>query len=80
MARSDQPANSARAGDTARACPACSAPKPARHYLCRGCWFALNPATRRALNRHDPLAGQRLLELHRQLRRDVPLAEITVTP
>lgn len=63
-----------------RPCPKCREPKNPAHYLCRACWFSLSAAARRALNRRDTIAAQRLLELHRQIRRQVPLAEIVVTP
>lgn len=61
-------------------CPSCDKPKAQGHYLCTRCWYGLGATTRYALNRKDPAAGQRLLELHRELRRDVPLSEIRVTP
>lgn len=61
-------------------CPACDALKASRLYLCRGCWFTLPAAARRALNRHDAKAGARLLELHDQLADDVPLHKIAITP
>lgn len=61
-------------------CPVDQQPRNAGQYLCRHCWFALTPQARRALNRRDALAGQRLRELHRQLNNGVPLNEISVTP
>jgi hypothetical protein len=64
----------------ARPCPACSGLKAARQYLCRGCWFTLQSAARRALNKHDGLAARRLSELLEQLRNDMPLHLIVVTP
>lgn len=60
------------------ACPNCHAPKEPRHYLCRGCWPGLTPETRRRLWKSDRLARQRLAELHEQLDRGVPLAQIKV--
>lgn len=65
---------------TTTKCPACQGPKPARMYLDRGCWFTLQPAARRALNRHDAKAATRLGELYRQIQDDVPLHEIAITP
>jgi hypothetical protein len=48
-------------------------------YLCLGCWSTLPMAARRLLNRRDSRAYARLRELHRQLDRGVPLAEIRIT-
>lgn len=61
-------------------CPVDSAAKPARMYLCRGCWYTLRPAARRALNKRDMHATNRLRELYRQIHDDVPLHEIAITP
>lgn len=61
-------------------CPSCKTLKTTSHYLCRTCWFTLTLAARRALNRRYARASLRLLELHRQIRRDVPLAEVVITP
>lgn len=60
-------------------CPACQAPKPARHYLCGSCWTLLPTAARRALNRRDGQAFARLRELHRHVDRGRPLAELEIT-
>lgn len=60
-------------------CPACKNPKPARLYLCRGCWFTLQPGVRAALNRRDDHAVRRLSDLYEQIRTDVPLREIRIT-
>lgn len=49
-------------------------------YLCLGCWSDLPMAARRALNRRDSSAMDRLQELYRQLTAGVPLAQIEVTP
>jgi hypothetical protein len=64
---------------TAPPCPACEEPKPARLYLCGGCWVTLTRAARTALNRRDALASQRLRELYRQLQEGVALHLIEVT-
>lgn len=63
------------------ACPTpdCQKPKAAAQYLCRGCWFTLQPAARTALNRRDSLASQRLRELYRQLQAGVALHLIQIT-
>ena len=61
-------------------CPACGGGKNPRHYLCRGCWPQLPDTVRRLLYRKDRLAFRRLSDLHEQLRNDVPLSEIQVTP
>ena len=61
-------------------CPSCRDPKPARLYLCRGCWYTLRPNVRAALNRRDALAARRLSQLLDQLRADVPLHQIEVAP
>ncbi|WP_019635031.1 hypothetical protein [Actinomadura atramentaria] len=61
-----------------RPCPSCGTPRPIRYYLCRSCWYQLAPAARRALSLRDSRAPQRLVELHRQLHQDVPLAEVTL--
>ncbi|MGH3382671.1 MAG: hypothetical protein ACRDP6_48880 [Actinoallomurus sp.] len=60
-------------------CPACQGPKPARLYLCRGCWFTLQPRARAALNRRDDLAVTRLRELYDQIQRGIPLREVVIT-
>jgi len=59
-------------------CPACEGEKHDRQYLCRGCWWELPPAARRALNRRDNLAVRRLASLREQLNNGVPLAEISI--
>jgi len=60
-------------------CPADGAAKPARMYLCPGCWYTLQPRARAALNRRDDLAVVRLRELYEQIQQGVPLREIEVT-
>lgn len=65
---------------TTTPCRVCRTPKPARLYLCNGCWGQLSGPARRALNRRDGQAWARLRALHTQLDAGVPLAEITVTP
>lgn len=65
---------------TAARCPGC--PTGRKHpgrYLCRACWFVLPDAARRLLNRRDSRAFARLRQLHDQLDRGVPLAEIRIT-
>lgn len=65
---------------TAARCPGCpNGRKPPGRYLCRACWFALPEAARRLLNRRDSRAFARLRQLHDQLDRRVPLAEIRIT-
>jgi hypothetical protein len=59
--------------------PGCTSPKEPRQYLCRGCWFTLQPAARTALNRRDALSSQRLRELYRQLQDGVALHLIEIT-
>ena len=60
--------------------PGCASRKPwPRQYLCRGCWFTLQPATRRALNLHDAAAFRRLSDLLEQLRAGVALHQIQIT-
>jgi hypothetical protein len=61
-------------------CPSCGGAKNPRHYLCPSCWRQLPDATRRLLYRKDRLAFRRLSDLHEQLRNDVPLNEIQVSP
>lgn len=62
-------------------CPACrSRERGTGKYLCYGCWHGLPLRARRALQRHDVKATDRLQELYRQIARGVPLAEIEVTP
>lgn len=65
---------------TATRCPGCSTGKkgPGK-YLCLNCWRVLSAATRRALNRRDLRAIDRLQQLYRQLGQGVPLAEIRIT-
>lgn len=60
-------------------CPACSKAKAPRMYLCRGCWFTLQPTARRALNQRGPVAVARLAELLKQIRAGVALHEIGIT-
>ncbi|MGH3376009.1 MAG: hypothetical protein ACRDP6_14820 [Actinoallomurus sp.] len=60
-------------------CPACSATKEPKKYLCRGCWFTLPRAARGPLLRHDAQAFRRLSELLEQIRNDVPLNQIQIT-
>lgn len=65
---------------TATPCLGCrTRPKPPGQYLCRACWFKIPSASRRAFNLRDAKAMARLRELHDQLERGVPLAEIQVT-
>lgn len=61
-------------------CPACQKPKAPGQYLCRRCWFSLTPDVRRALNRVDSGAYDRLRELLDAIRDGVPLGEIRVSP
>jgi hypothetical protein len=61
-------------------CPSCRQPKGRGKYLCLRCWNQLPWDARRALKRRDRSATSRLVELHRQLKADVPLAEIAVSP
>lgn len=62
-------------------CPSCGAHKHPGHYLCNGCWFTLLPAARRALRRADGIAAARRLgELLDQLKADVPLHKVAITP
>lgn len=60
-------------------CPACRGAKPAKVYVCRGCWATLQPRARTALNRRDDRALQRLRELLDQLAADVPLYRVEIT-
>jgi hypothetical protein len=60
--------------------PTCTFPKKAGDYLCRGCWYTLTSAARRALSRRDDLAVRRLSELRDQLSKDVPLRQMVITP
>ena len=65
---------------TAALCPGChTRTRAAGQYLCRICWLVLPAAARRLLNRRDSKAFARLRELHAQLDRRVPLAEIRIT-
>lgn len=61
-------------------CPSCAGPKAPRHYMCPGCWPQLSAPARAALGRGDRLSVRRLAELLEQLRNDVPLAEVVITP
>ncbi|TDD31660.1 hypothetical protein E1287_25710 [Actinomadura sp. KC06] len=61
-------------------CPSCQGEKLPSHYLCLTCWRKIPEATRKALNRRDAAAFRRLSDLREQLRRNVPLNEIQVTP
>ncbi len=61
------------------ACPACKEAKAPRQYLCRGCWFTLQPATRTALNKRDGNAMRRLSDLYEALRQGTALHQIEVT-
>lgn len=67
---------------TARAhCPSCQAPMIPNYYLCKGCWRRLTPAARAALLTKDGIpAARRLGELLTQLKANVPLPEIEITP
>lgn len=65
---------------TATPCPSCRDPRAPGQYLCRRCWAALPAGTRMALNRRDARAMARLQNLHAQLRAQVPLDQIQVTP
>lgn len=61
-------------------CPSCrTGVKSPGKYLCGSCWFALTPAARRLLSASGGRAFARLRQLHRQLDRGVPLAEIRIT-
>lgn len=60
-------------------CPACAAPKPRHHYLCRFCWRQLPADTRAALRRTDTLAFRRLSQLLEQLREGRDLNQIEVS-
>ena len=62
----------------AQECPACHEAKRANVYICGGCWATLQPAARRALNRRDDRALQRLRELLDQLAAGVPLYRIEI--
>ncbi|WP_329519118.1 hypothetical protein [Spirillospora sp. NBC_01491] len=73
--RPPRPAGKSAAAVT---CQSCGGRKKEGHYLCRVCWFMLPEPTRTRLARRDALAYRRLAELHDQLRRTVPLTEITV--
>jgi hypothetical protein len=61
-------------------CPACGRVKNPAHYLCSRCWYSLGPTTRKSLWRKDSLAAERLRELYQAIQRDIPLADIKVTP
>ncbi|WP_203596252.1 hypothetical protein [Actinomadura bangladeshensis] len=61
-------------------CKSCGGEKNPRHYLCPGCWRQLPAVTQRRLYRKDRAAFRRLADLHEQLRNNVPLAEIEVSP
>ena len=62
-------------------CPGpCNGTRQASQYLCRTCWYQLPPRVRAALWHRDNNALARLRELHQQLDKGVPIAEITVTP
>lgn len=50
-----------------------------RHYLCRECWFALDPITRARLRQKDEGARDRLFQMLSALRRGVRLERITVS-
>lgn len=61
-------------------CPACPQTRAPGQYLCRGCWFALPVAARRALNLRDRRSMARLQELLAQVRAGRALGEVEVTP
>lgn len=62
-------------------CPVrCGRDKGTGKYLCYDCWKQLRLPVRRALQRTDMKAMDRLQQLYDQIARDVPLAEITVSP
>ncbi len=63
----------------ATTCPACQQTKTPRQYLCRGCWFTLQPATRTALNKRDDLAMRRLSDLYEALRQGTALHLIEIS-
>lgn len=66
---------------TATRCPGCpSGMKGPGKYLCLGCWNSLSMPTRRALNRRDRQARERLRELYDQINAGVSLHRIEVTP
>lgn len=60
-------------------CKGCDGPKPARLYLCRGCWWTLQPGVRAALNRRDDHALRRLSDLLDAIRQGTALNKIEVT-
>jgi hypothetical protein len=60
------------------ACRCCGEAKAPRMYLCRGCWFTLQPTTRTALNRRDAFAMRRLSDLYEALRQGTALHLIEV--
>lgn len=59
-------------------CPVDEARKEAYEYLCRGCWYTLQPSTRTALSRRDALAAARLAELRYQISVGTRLADIRI--
>lgn len=61
-------------------CWSCTRPKDMNRYLCANCWFKLPLATRASLNKQGTSATVRLLELRKQIRDGVDLANIEVTP
>ena len=62
-------------------CPAChTGAKGQGKYLCYDCWGQLSLPTRRALNRTDMKAMERLQDLYYQIGEGVPLDEIEVAP
>lgn len=59
-------------------CPVDGAPKHARDYLCRGCWFTLPKATRSVLNLRDDGAARRLAILYGKIQAGESLRTIVV--
>lgn len=61
-------------------CRACGQARQPGRYLCYRCWMALPAPARRALSLRGPAAASlaRLRELHAQLDRGVPLADIRI--
>lgn len=59
-------------------CPVDGKPKLPAQYVCRGCWWTLQPQARNRLNRKDDDAFRRLAILHEQLGDGVPLNKITI--
>jgi hypothetical protein len=69
-----------RPGARTSPCRSCRSPKPPRWYLCAACWSLIPERARRALNRRDGRALARLRELHAHIDRELPLADLEVSP